>query len=349
MKKILIILSIILVVAFASCSTQQSNDVSKDATNTEVTKEDGLLNKLTDTFSSDASKLEKQFKSINNENMTFFTDVDVSKTGNDIKLDFVVTENATSKFILSMFTLGLSIQTYNTTTNFDNLKINYLNSEKKVLATMTIPKKAIKDIFEYAEENNGNFMEENPYIDAYWKLSQVMYDASVPELMPTSMVDDLFGGFGSDADDIADALTKKVTHLEIECGYPENWDADAEDDGIVYHISPLSDDETVVPLEGTFDTKVYEMVQVDDWGFEYEKGKVLYTQTGELKGQDRLNYFDTWYGYNIQLSWDDIDPYMASSNDEGIMFVTFTDLEGNKFEAVIGEKNIYEACQLRES
>lgn len=345
MKKILIILSLILVVIFAGCSTQQSNDVSE---NSVENKETNLVEKLTDSFSSDATKLEKIFKQMNDENMTFFTDVDVSKEGKDIKLDFVITENATSQFILSMFTLGLSIQTYNTTTNFDNLKINYLDSEKKILATMTIPKKAIQDIFEYAEENNGDFMTENPYLEAYWKLSQVMYDKSVPELMPTSMVNDLFGGFESDADDIADALTKKVTHLEIECDYPENWDADAEDDGIIYHISPLSEDGTVVPLEGTFNTKVYEMVQVDDWGFEYERGKVLYTQTGDLKGQERLKYFDTWYGYNIQLAWEDVEPYMASSKDDGIMFVSFTDLEGNVFEAIIGEKNSFEACQLRE-
>lgn len=356
MNKLIIVLGIIAMVVLAGCSTQQTTESDVEG-NTNLaddgakeTKEEskGLLEKVTDSFSSDVTKLKKEFEAMNDENQTFFTDIDISKDGKDIKMDFAVTPNATSKMILNIFTLGISIKTYEVTQDFENLKINYLDSKKKVLGTMTIPQKAIKDMADYAEENQDDNYMENPYVEPFWSISQRMYDESVPELMPTSMAEGMFGGFGNDVDDIAEALAKDVTHLEIDCGYTDNWDADADDDGITYDIQPLSSDNTVVPLEGTFETKVYEKVPTDEWGFEFDKGKLLYSMTGDLKGQDRLQYFDSWSGYSVQLSWDDVDSYMASSSDYGIMYVTFTDLDGNSFEAKTGEGS-YGGCQLRES
>ncbi|RJQ15738.1 hypothetical protein C4573_06320 [Candidatus Woesearchaeota archaeon] len=352
MKQVIAIICLILVVFMVGCSapTAQDQKTTEQTTNTAPTQETktqdtGIINKVIDSFSSDASKLERDFKAMNDENQTFFTNVQISKDGQDIKMDFTVTPNATSKMILNIFTLGISIKTYNVTQGFENLKINYLNDKKQILGSMTIPKKAIKDVADYSATNKDADFMDNPYVEAFWKISQRMYDESVPELIPASMAEGMFGGFGSDADDIADALTKTVTHLEIDCNYAKNWDADADDDGITYSVKPLAADGTVVPIEGSFDTKVYEKVQTDNW--DYVKGKLLYTQNGDLKGQDRLQYFDTWDGYSIQLAWDDVEPFMASSSNYGIMYVTYTDLNGKSFEAKTGEDS-FGGCQLRE-
>ncbi|HGJ64171.1 TPA: hypothetical protein ENS27_02140 [bacterium] len=357
--KIFVVVLVLALILFTVGCNQQTNPAIGDSevnekTNEKTTsaqseKSDGVIEKITDTFSSDVSKLKKEFSSLNDENQTFFTDISISKEGSDIKMDFTITPNATSKMILNIFTLGISVKTYEVTQNFENLKITYLNNKRQQLGFMTIPKKAIKDVADYAKQNNDENYMENPYIEAFWKISQRMYDESVPELIPTSMAEDMFGDIvGSDADEIAEALSKKVTHLEIECSGSDNWDADADDDGITYYLKPLSSDETIVPIEGTFETKVYEKVQTDDWGYEFEKGKLLYTRTGNLEGQERLNYFDTWNGYKIALSWDDVQSYMASSSDYGLIYTTFTDKQGNKFEAKTGE-NSFSGCQLRES
>ena len=344
MNKIIIILIIIAMVVLAGCSTKQITE--KDSSEEAIKEESkGILEKVTDSFSSDTDKLETEFNLFNDENTTFFTDVDISKKGSDIAMDFVIHPEVNSKFMLNMFTLGISFKTYDITTDFDNLKINYLNDENQIIGTMNIPKKAIKDVYDYGDED----VTTNPYMEAFWEISSMMYDESVPELFPESVAEDLFGGSQSDAQDIAEAMAKEVTHLDLSCGYSDNWDADAEDDGIIYYVEPKSSDDTTVPLEGVVETKVYEMVKTGEWG-EYEKGELIYINSFDLNGNDRLQYFDTWDGYGVKLSWENINPYMASSSDYGILNVKFTDLESNLFEAEIGEDSyLYGDCQIRES
>lgn len=340
-----------LVLFIVGCSQQMNpaKDGSIAQKENNEKKSDNIIDKVTDTFSLDVSKLKKEFSNLNDENQTFFTDVSISKEGSDIKMDFTITPNSTSKMVLNIFTLGISIKTYEITQNFENLKITYLNNKKQQLGVMTIPKKAIKDMADYAKQNNDDNYMENPYLEAFWKISQRMYDESVPELIPSSVAEGMFGNIaGAKADDIAAALAKPVTHLEVDCGYSDNWDADADDDGITYNIKPLSADNTPVPIEGTFETKAYERVQVDDYGFEHEKGKLIYTRTDTLEDEDRLKYFDTWSGYSIALNWDDVESFMASSDDNAILYVKFTDKEGNVFEAKDGDGS-YSSCQIRES
>ncbi|MCK5107452.1 MAG: hypothetical protein KAQ83_01880 [Nanoarchaeota archaeon] len=344
MKKIKIIVFLFLIMFLVGCSTQS---ISQSGENTQsgIKEEKNILDKVKDTFSSDINKLETDFNNLNDENTTFFTNVEISKESSDIQMDFVIHPESMSKFILSMFTLGISLRTYEVTTNFDNLKINYLNDENQIIGTMNIPNKAIKDVYESEEKG----LENNPYMDAFWELSHIMYDESIPELFPESVAEDLFGGSQSDAQDIAEAMAKEVTHLDLSCGYSDNWDADAEDDGIIYYIEPKSSDGTIVPLEGVVETKVYEMVKTGEWG-DYEKGELIHSMSFDLKGNDRLQYFDTWDGYGVKLSWEQINPYMASSSDYGILNVKFTDLESNSFEAKIGDDfYLYGDCQIRES
>lgn len=361
MEKILLGMLSVFMLILAGCSnedftgtdkTQKDLDSTSKAENREIvtdSKSSGILDKVTSTFASDTEKLRKELVKLNSENLTFFTNVEVLKKSNTIEMSFTITDNATSKLILNMFTLGISIISYNVTTDFDDLKITYLSQKKKQVGIITVPKKAIKDIVDYSKQNNEVDLLENPYAEAFWKISNVLYDQSVPELIPNSVAEDMFGEYaaGTSAQDIAKALTKKVTHLEITCGGSQNWDADAEKDGITYFVKPLSADNTVVPIEVTFQTEAYEKVPKDDFGYQYKKGKLVYTRKDTLKGNERLQYFDSYYGYNIALKWEEVEPYLASSSDSGILYVTFTDKEGNSFSAITGEDS-FGSCQLRE-
>jgi len=94
-----------------------------DNTQENIKSEGGVLNKITTAFSSDVVKIKKELKALNDENQTFFTEVDISKDGNIIKMEFIVTEDANSQFILNILTLSLSLITYETTQDFEKLKL----------------------------------------------------------------------------------------------------------------------------------------------------------------------------------------------------------------------------------
>ncbi len=338
-------------VVLASGCTNNGEETGVDSNNpsdVEInSKNEGLIEKITDSFSSDATKIKKEILSLNDEeNQTFLTNIDISKKENTLQMEVSVIDDSISKFALNLYAIMFSIKSYEITQNFEELKIIYLNDKKKQLGIITIPKKAIKDLADYAKENNDKDYLNSPYIEPFWEISTVMYDESVPELIPLSLSKDIFGSFGSksDTDEISEALGKTVTHLSIQCYYSYNWDADAEDDGINYFVKPLSEDNTVVPIEGTFETTVYEQILVGDiWSADYEEGKLLYKETGLLEGNERLKKFDEWKGYEVKLEWDSVESYMASSSDYGSMHVTFTDKDGNSFSAK------YDACKLRES
>lgn len=349
-KYVFMILVISLLIV--GCTTQKtiSDSISEKKLQNETTiqkqieNKPSIVEKITETLSSEPDKIKSQVLQFNNENNTYFTNVDVTKKGKVIEVNAIVTPNATSKFLLNLVALGIASITYNTTHDFDTIKITYLDDKNRQLGIITVPYKAIDDFVTYAKANPN--VEENPYMSAFWKVSSVMYDQSVPELFPKAMAEDIFGGTKNDAETIANALTKQVTHLEIECNSASNWDADADDDGITYYLKPLSADNTVVPIEGTFETKGYEQFRNED--YEYKKGSLVYTHSDSIKGKERLEYFDIYNGYNIRLDWDDVEPYMASSEENGIIYVIFTDLKNNKFEAKVGEGEVYwTGCKLR--
>ncbi|MDP3766324.1 MAG: hypothetical protein Q8R04_07470, partial [Nanoarchaeota archaeon] len=209
MIKILLGMFSVFMLILAGCSSQEvasDNKTQKDlastskAENREVvtdSKSSGILDKVTSTFASDTEKLKKEVYKLNDENQTFFTNVEVLKKGNTIEMSFAITDNVTSKIILNMFTLGISIISYNVTTDFDDLKITYLSQKKKQVGIITVPKKAIKDIVDYSKQNNADNLLENPYAEAFWKISNVLYDQSVPELIPNSVAEGIFGEYST--------------------------------------------------------------------------------------------------------------------------------------------------------
>ena len=203
--------------------------------------------------------------------------------------------------------------------------------------------KIIKDLYNYVSKNQNEDYINNPYLDSYYKSSSILFDSSLPQLIPESQ-NSIYGSNSDNASDIESALSKKVTHLEINCGYPKNWDADADDDGIIYNIRLMSADGVVVPLSGSFKTTVYS-IRDDGW-YNYVKDKKVYDKSGLLKNSDRFNYFNLYSGYLIKLDWNDVAPYMVSDSDYGYIYVTFTDDENNSYSAKL-ESNY--SCMLRSS
>jgi len=142
-----------------------------------------------------------------------------------------------------------------------------------------------------------------------------------------------------------ESLSKEITHLVVSCLSPENWDADADDDGITLGIAPLSADNTIVAAEGSIATKAY-VLERDEDSWEYFKGELVYTRNvGDLEGEERFKYFSNWDGYRIALNWDDTEPYPADKSNYGIVYATFTTKDGKSFEAKTGDD--WEDCQIR--
>ena len=141
------------------------------------------------------------------------------------------------------------------------------------------------------------------------------------------------------------SLSKEITHLEVKCLGPENWDADADEDGITLGIAPLSADNTIVAAEGSIITKSYVLEKnKDTW--EYYKGELVNTRDiPDIEGDERLNYFSNWDGYLIRLIWDNTESYPADKSDYGVVYATFKTKDGKTFEAKVGDK--WEDCQIR--
>jgi len=349
---VLVVIGIICLFLFISPSTKKTdennsnlnidNNIS-DSTK-ETVKKDNFIQNITNNDM--ASKIKSELIDWNNtrdSNLALFTNITVSESDKTILVKYTITDDAKSVLMLRFFGIATGLKVYEANQNFDKLNIIYLDAQNKKQGEITIPNKAIKDVYDYNALNPESDILDNPYLEAYDKLSTTLYDPSLPTLIPESMAEDQFGNGADNASEIDSALAKKVTHLEIDCMGGANWDADAEDDGITYYLKPTSADGTIVPLEGSFSTEAYEVKRTDDW--KYIKGEKVYTRTDTIEGSQRFDYFDLYSGYNIRLDWSQVTPYMSSSEDDGYLYVTFTDKQNNSYSAKI--EDTYSSCKLR--
>jgi len=144
-----------------------------------------------------------------------------------------------------------------------------------------------------------------------------------------------------------ESLSNEVTHLSVNCLGSQNWDADAEDDGIVIGVAPLSIDNTIVAVEGFVVLKAY-VLEKDEGTWGYYEGDLVNTRTtSPLEGEERFKYFDSFSGYRINFYWDNTEPYPADKEDYGVIYATFTTKDGKTFEAKYGDD--WKLCQIRES
>lgn len=350
----IIILGIIFFFRSNNSNILDTNNTTNNSTNTDNADATNKSNTTPATsgiqsiIQTDASKIKQKIEDWNSDtNVTsgLFTSIDVTKKDNSYLINYKITDDIKSVFFLNMVGIGTGLKVYDTDSGFEKINIIYLNNKNEKLGEVTIPNKAIKDVYDYNKANPDTNLIDNPYLTPYGQLVTSLYDPSIPQLIPTSMAESEFGSEADNADEIDEALTKQVTHLEIDCWGAKNWDADAEDDGITYYIRPTADDGTIVPLEGTYTTEAYSIKRTDSW--DYIKDEKVYTKIGTLEGSSRFGYFDIYDGYNIGLDWSEVTPYLSSDEDNGYLYVTFTDKQNKTYSAKI--ENSYSSCDLRES
>ena len=116
--------------------------------------------------------------------------------------------------------------------------------------------------------------------------------------------------------------TQTTTVTTLDIGYPhaENWDADAEKDGLIIEMKPLDKDEKLVKAAGTVSAKLWEK----DYWAEDEKGDLLQEwKTIQIKTSDYKKLYEWsdehWSGAELRLAFEtDI------TEDSGILEITFT-------------------------
>ena len=110
----------------------------------------------------------------------------------------------------------------------------------------------------------------------------------------------------------------------------DNWDADADDDGIIVHPKLNDESGEVVMFEG-----VELPVKIEIYTAEYDskykrvKGRLVYSGTGTIDSWKDGNIF---FNGGIKVSFDDIDT-TPSDDDYGIIYTTTTLPDGRTIEA----------------
>jgi len=137
----------------------------------------------------------------------------------------------------------------------------------------------------------------------------------------------------------------EVTELELEC-YDFDFSHEYYALGYEYDLTFSDNNYNVVALEGTVDLTVKSLTY-DETEDEYLEGEVVYITSYDLIGEDRLQYFDEDYGYEMALLWADIPEFDSAESQYGILYVDFTDLEGNVFSVMCGEDASWNGCQIR--
>ena len=146
----------------------------------------------------DTNNLKNELLSMGNEHGAFFNSVNISERDNTLNLDFVVTDYVISKSFLNVITLDVSTKTYEIIQNFDYLNITYTDIQNKQVGMIAIPNPVLKNLVDSAKQNNITLYLDNPYRDTFLKLSNIMYDESVPNLIPRSMAKDILNDMNLD-------------------------------------------------------------------------------------------------------------------------------------------------------
>ena len=110
----------------------------------------------------------------------------------------------------------------------------------------------------------------------------------------------------------------------------DNWDADADDDGIIVHPKLNDESDEVVMFEGV-ELPVKIEIYTAEYDSEYNrvKGKLVYSGTGTIDSWKDGNIF---FNGGIKVSFDDIGT-TPSDDGYGIIYTTTTLPDGRAIEA----------------
>lgn len=126
--------------------------------------------------------------------------------------------------------------------------------------------------------------------------------------------------------DIVTEQTTEVATLNLWLASPENWDADAETDGIEVTISPKNSADRLVKENGTVSAKFYWDIGLMD----YKKGSLIQEWTDIPISEDDYDF----RGAKVRLEYSpDFDLSKVDSFATGILELTFKTTDGSEFNA----------------
>jgi hypothetical protein len=107
-------------------------------------------------------------------------------------------------------------------------------------------------------------------------------------------------------------------------GHPENWDADAEDDGIRVWVELQDSDEEMIEYSDMSMPALLEIYSTESATYPLEKARVIYSGSGTLTDWEH-DCFCTGAGGVIDIPWEAIASRLPAEDQEsGILYVTIT-------------------------
>lgn len=125
------------------------------------------------------------------------------------------------------------------------------------------------------------------------------------------------------------AILATATHASVDTT-TKNWDADAEDDGIVVNPSLKDSSDETVKFEGVslpVDIKIY-TTKIDD-NFKEVNDRLVYSGSSTINSWKDGNFF---FNGGIKILFEDIKT-VASDKEYGRIIVTIHTPDGRSFEA----------------
>lgn len=128
----------------------------------------------------------------------------------------------------------------------------------------------------------------------------------------------------------AEEAGAEVQTIDLGWPTPENWDADAETDGIEFNISPKDSKGDTVVTDGTINAKLYENV-----GFAADQKGDLIQEWNNIKvSKDNFSFMGAKVRLEYKSGFKTTEPYA-----QGWLDITFVTPGGKEFNAT--QKNVF--------
>jgi hypothetical protein len=131
----------------------------------------------------------------------------------------------------------------------------------------------------------------------------------------------------------------QVTHAWV-VAHGENWNADAEDDGIRVWIELLDKNENMVEYSDTDMPVKIELYATESTTYPLKTSRLLYSESGIATGWLHDAFVTSAIGVK-DIAWEEISPTLPSEqHDYGIICITVTLPSGKEFSARYDEAEI---------
>lgn len=116
-------------------------------------------------------------------------------------------------------------------------------------------------------------------------------------------------------------------------GWPENWNADAADDGLRIWVELQDSNETMIEYTSMSMPLQIELYSTQSVTYPLEKSRLIYSGSGTLTDWDHDCFCTGAIGVK-DISWQDISsPLPNEDHDNGILYVTVTLPNGKNYSA----------------